>query len=118
MGDYQRVSKNKETATDKDGNIWGAKLQYGQSVPEEKGTWDAWVDYVRLDKGTYYGSTANWRDGGYLGYEHGVKGWGVGFDYTLAKNVVLAVGQTFGTKSVDNGTKQKEYTSAELDFFF
>ena len=118
MGDYQRVSKDKETATDKDGNIWGAKLQYGQSVPEEKGTWDAWVDYVRLDKGTYYGSTANWRDGGYLGYEHGVKGWGVGFDYTLAKNVVLAVGQTFGTKAVDNGTKQKEYTSAELDFFF
>ena len=42
----------------------------------------------------------------------------VGFDYTLAKNVVLAVGQTFGTKAVDNGTKQKEYTSAELDFFF
>ena len=128
MGDYQRVKKVKElnavttgttpSAENKSGNIWGAKLQYGQSVPEEKGTWDAWVDYVRADKGAFYGNTANWRDNGYLGYEHGVKGWGVGFDYTLAKNVVLAVGQTFGTKSVDNGTKQKEYTSAELDFFF
>ena len=119
MGDYQRVSKDKETSADKDGNLWGAKLQYGEAVPEEKGSWDAWVDYVHADKGTYYGSTAGWRDGGYLGYEYGVKGWGVGFDYALAKNVVLAVGQTFGTKNTDgDGTKQKEYTSAELDFFF
>ncbi|WP_075572480.1 S-layer homology domain-containing protein [Megasphaera coli] len=118
-GDYQRVTKDKETATNPDGNLWGAKLQYGAADPEEKGSWDVWVDYVKADKGAFYGNTANWRDNGYLGYEHGVKGWGVGFDYALAKNVVLAVGQTFGTKNADNSNvKQKEYTSAELDFFF
>ncbi|WP_036242305.1 MULTISPECIES: S-layer homology domain-containing protein [Megasphaera] len=115
IGDYQRVSFKDDTA---DANLWGAKLQYGEADAAEKGTWDAWVDYVNVDQNGFGGSTGNWRDDDFLGWDGGVRSWGVGFDYTLAKNVMLAAGQTFGSKTKKGDTDPKEYTSVELDFFF
>ncbi len=116
LADYQKVSKEKETTADQNGNLWGAKLTYGSAEPEVKGSWDAWVEYINADMNTLYGSTGSWRRGDLI---DNVKSWGIGVDYTLAKNLTLTVAQSLGTKAKKaNGDDPKELTNVELNFLF
>lgn len=92
------------------------KLTYGEADPAAVKSWDAWLEYLDADKGAFYGSSASWRDPADL--LDGVRSWGVGIDYTLAKNVVLSVGQTFGSEGKGGKADPKEYTDVEINFFF
>ena len=106
--------KTKMDGTDPE--VWVGKLTYGEADPAAVKSWDAWLEYLDADKGAFYGSSASWRDPADL--LDGVRSWGVGIDYTLAKNVVLSVGQTFGSEGKGGKADPKEYTDVEINFFF
>ena len=106
--------KTKMDGTDPE--VWVGKLTYGEADPAAVKSWDAWLEYLDANKGAFYGSSASWRDPADL--LDGVRSWGVGIDYTLAKNVVLSVGQTFGSEGKGGKADPKEYTDVEINFFF
>ncbi|MCH4188419.1 MAG: S-layer homology domain-containing protein [Megasphaera sp.] len=115
LANYEKVN-NKSNTVD-DANIWIGKLTYGNADSETKGSWDAWVEYLSAEKGGYlYGSTNSWRTEDLL---DNVTSWGAGIDYTIQKNLVLTVAQSFASKTKNGNTKDpKNYTDVELNFFF
>ena len=110
------VNYEKSKVDGTDPEVWVGKLTYGEADPAAVKSWDAWLEYLDADKGAFYGSSASWRDPADL--LDGVRSWGVGIDYTLAKNVVLSVGQTFGSEGKGGKADPKEYTDVEINFFF
>ena len=91
-------------------------MTYGAVSEAQKGSWDAWLEYIDAEKGALIGGATNsWRDDSVL---NGVTSWGVGFDYAVEKNVVLTVGQTFGTEGKNGLKDPDEFTDVELNFFF
>uniref|UniRef100_UPI0026594DFA S-layer homology domain-containing protein n=1 Tax=uncultured Megasphaera sp. TaxID=165188 RepID=UPI0026594DFA len=120
LGDYQKVSKDDNNKVfngvkDEDADLWGAKLTYGAADQAVKGSWDAWVEYINADQNALYGSTASWRSNDLV---DNVKSWGVGVDYTLSKNVVLTVAQSFASEAKVGNDDPEELTDVELNFFF
>ena len=121
LGDYQKIQKDDNNKVfngyqDKDADLWGAKLQYGSADGEQKGSWDLWVEYINADPNASYGSTGSWRSNDLL---DNVESWGAGIDYTLAKNTVLTIAQTFGSKTkTGNEADPKELTDVEINFAF
>ena len=101
----------------KDPEVWIGKLTYGSADSDARGSWDAWVEYINSDKGALLGGATNsWRDDSVL---DNVKSWGVGIDYTLAKNVILTAAQTFGTQTKHvNAADPDEFTDVEINFLF
>ena len=83
----------------------------------DAGDTNAWVEYINSDKGALLGGATNsWRDDSVL---DNVKSWGVGIDYTLAKNVILTAAQTFGTQTKHgNAADPDEFTDVEINFLF
>ena len=65
------------------------KADYGAANFAAPKSWDAWVEYLNADQGfgdkagNFIGSTDGWRADSLL---NNVKSWGVGVDYTFAKN--------------------------------
>ncbi len=113
LANYERVSLRNDS--DKK-DVWIGKLTYGGADENVKGSWDAWVEYLDTDKGAFLGGATNsWRDNSVL---DGVRSWGVGVDYTLAKNVILTAAQSFGTNAKGNAKDPKEFTDVELNFLF
>ena len=113
LANYERVNLRGDN-DNKD--VWIGKLTYGGSDENVKGSWDAWVEYLDTDKGAFLGGATNsWRDNSVL---DGVRSWGVGVDYTLAKNVILTAAQSFGTNAKGNAKDPKEFTDVELNFLF
>ena len=115
LADYQKISKKVETVDDKDADLWGAKLQYGAADGEAVGSWDLWVEYINADKNASYGSTGSWRSNDLL---DNVKSWGAGIDYTLGKNVVLTVAQSFASSAKVGNQDPEELTDVEINFAF
>lgn len=119
MANYEKINSNSAALSDgytKDPEVWIGKLTYGSADSDTKGTWDAWVEYLNSDKGALLGGATNsWRDDSVL---DNVKSWGVGIDYTLAKNVVLTAAQTFGTKAKHGSDDPDEFTDVEINFLF
>ena len=112
FANYEKISND---VTD-DPEVWIGKLTYGSADSETRGTWDAWVEYINSDRGALLGGATNsWRDDSVL---DNVKSWGVGIDYTLAKNVVLTVAQTFATEAKHGSDDPDEFTDVEINFFF
>ena len=112
FANYEKISND---VTD-DPEVWIGKLTYGSADSETRGTWDAWVEYINSDRGALLGGATNsWRDDSVL---DNVKSWGVGIDYTLAKNVVLTAAQTFATEAKHGSDDPDEFTDVELNFFF
>ena len=112
FANYEKISND---VTD-DPEVWIGKLTYGSADSETRGTWDAWVEYINSDRGSLLGGATNsWRDDSVL---DNVKSWGVGIDYTLAKNVVLTAAQTFGTEAKHGSDDPDEFTDVEINFFF
>ena len=115
LANYEKI-KNDNSAYD-DPEVWIGKLTYGSADSDARGSWDAWVEYLNSDKGALLGGATNsWRDDSVL---DNVKSWGVGIDYTLAKNVILTAAQTFGTQTKHgNAADPDEFTDVEINFLF
>ncbi len=113
LANYERVSLRNDSDRK---DVWIGKLTYGGADENVKGSWDAWVEYLDTDKGAFLGGATNsWRDNSVL---DGVRSWGVGVDYTLAKNVILTAAQSFGTNAKGHAKDPKEFTDVELNFLF
>lgn len=83
LANYEKINND----VTNDPEVWIGKLTYGSADSDARGSWDAWVEYINSDKGALLGGATNsWRDDSVL---DNVKSWGVGIDYTLAKNVIL-----------------------------
>ena len=120
LADYQKIQKDDNNKVfngyqDKDADLWGAKLQYGSADGEQKGSWDLWVEYINADPNASYGSTGSWRSNDLL---DNVESWGAGVDYTLAKNTVLTIAQSFSTKAKVGNQDPEELTDVEINFAF
>ena len=113
LANYEKIN-NDDT---NDPEVWIGKLTYGSAASDARGSWDAWVEYINSDKGALLGGATNsWRDDSVL---DNVKSWGVGIDYTLAKNVILTAAQTFGTQTKHgNAADPDEFTDVEINFLF
>ena len=100
-----------------DAEVWIGKLQYGNASFAAPKSWDAWVEYIDAEDGAYIGGSTNgWR---FADYDN-IKSWGVGVDYTFAKNAMFSVMQTFASDwKEDVGQKDpEELTRAQFVFVF
>ena len=116
LANYESISRDASADSIDDPEVWIGKVTYGSVSEEQKGSWDAWVEYISAEKGALIGGATNsWRDDSVL---DNVESWGVGFDYAIGKNVVLTVGQTFATEAKNGGSDPDEFTDVEVNFFF
>ena len=113
LANYEKINND----VTNDPEVWIGKLTYGSADSDARGSWDAWVEYINSDKGALLGGATNsWR---YDSVLDNVKSWGVGIDYTLAKNVILTAAQTFGTQTKHgNAADPDEFTDVEINFLF
>ena len=100
-------------------DVWVGKLTYGAANFATPKSWDAWVEYLNADQfdldGTFIGSTNGWRNDSLTS---NVKSWGVGVDYTFAKNAQFQVMQSFATSAKDGNADPGEETRAQFVFVF
>ena len=108
---YEKIS---DDATD-DPDMWYGKLQYGTASFAAPKSWDAWVEYLNAEQGAFLGGSTNmWR----WNNMDNVKTWGVGVDYTFAKNAMFSVMQSFASEAKDNSKDPEEMTRAQFVFVF
>ena len=108
---YEKIS---DDATD-DPDMWYGKLQYGTASFAAPKSWDAWVEYLNAEQGAFLGGSTNmWR----WNNMDNVKTWGVGVDYTFAKNAMFSVMQSFASEAKDNSKDPEEKTRAQFVFVF
>jgi len=86
------------------------ELNYKGAQQENKGTWGAWAAY------RYLGSLVA-LDPTYDGTERGYKGWELGGEYTLAKNIVTTLRYGDMKWLADNDLKLKKLFG-RVEFFF
>ena len=110
--DYTKIQNN--GAID-DADVWAAVLKYGNANFAAPKTWDAWVEYINADPNAFYGSTNSWRGDSLL---NNVKSWGVGVDYTFAKNAQFQVMQSFASSAKKGDADPEEETRAQFMFVF
>ena len=100
-------------------DVWVGKLTYGAANFATPKSWDAWVEYLNADQfdidGTFIGSTNGWRNDSLTS---NVKSWGVGVDYTFAKNAQFQVMQSFATSAKKGDADPGEETRAQFVFVF
>ena len=119
LANYEKY--NSTNSSDNDPEVWVGKLTYGAANFATPKSWDAWVEYLNADqgfadaKGNFVGSTDGWREGSLL---NNVKSWGVGVDYTFAKNAMFQVMQSFATSAKDGNADPGEETRAQFVFVF
>ena len=118
LANYENVNYNEKTAkadNDDNANVWIGKLTYGKATMAAPKSWDAWVEYINAEKGAFiYGSSNSWRTTNLL---DNVESWGVGVDYTFAKNAQFNVFQSFAS-SAKTGDDPEELTRAQFVFAF
>ena len=91
---------------DDDGYVVG--LNFKGAEAEEPGSWGLFANYFNQGRTTYIAHTID----GYTDFNAGFKGWAVGANVTVAKNMVANVAY-YDTKSlksaldVDEGTKAR-----------
>lgn len=90
-------------------NAWAAEYSYKGAEAENKGSWGAWLAYRRLGYAAVIANT-------YDVVKPGLKGWEIGADYTLFKNVVLT-GRYGWNKDLSNGEKAQS-VFGRVNFFF
>ena len=100
-------------------DVWVGKLTYGAANFATPKSWDAWVEYLNADQfdldGTFIGSTNGWRNDSLTS---NVKSWGVGVDYTFAKNAQFQVMQSFASEAKEGSNDPGEETRAQFVFVF
>ena len=118
---YENVGYDKDittaNGTDDSANVWIGKLTYGKANIATPKSWDAWVEYLNAEDGAFIGGLTNsWR---FAHQMDNIESWGVGADYTFAKNAMFQVMQSFGTKTKDgNAEDPEEQTRAQFVFAF
>jgi hypothetical protein len=120
LANYEHVSLNdnfKNKDNDDSANVWIGKLTYGKAAFSTPKSWDAWVEYINADDGALVGASNSWRNNNLL---NNVKSWGVGADYTLAKNAQFQVMQSFASsaKTGKSVADPEEETRAQFVFVF
>ena len=119
LANYEKY--NSTNSSDNDPEVWVGKLTYGAANFATPKSWDAWVEYLNADqgfadaKGNFVGSTDGWRADSLL---NNVKSWGVGVDYTFAKNAQFQIMQSFATSAKDGNADPGEETRAQFVFVF
>ena len=119
LANYEKY--NSEDSSSNDPDVWIGKLTYGKASFAAPKSWDAWVEYLNADNGftnkagKWIGSTRGWRDGSLL---NNVKSWGVGVDYTFAKNAQFQVMQSFASEAKEGSNDPNEETRAQFVFVF
>ena len=98
----------------KDGYVFG--LGYKGAEASEPGSWGLLARYYHQGRGTYLAHTID----GETGFDSGFKGWSIGGEVTLAKNMVASV-TYYDTKALkgeqENNAKAKVIWS-EFNVFF
>ena len=107
--DYMWGDKKVDENVSKDG--WVARLDYKGADPEEAGTYGIHAQYFDQPINAYLAPTTDAPT-----FDHGYKGWNVGADYTLAKNIQLCVNY-YDTED-KFGPEKDELIFSELYFFF
>ena len=120
LANYEHVSLNngfKNINGDDTADVWIGKLSYGKANFATPKSWDAWVEYINAEDGAFIGSNSNsWRFDSHM---DNIESWGVGADYTFAKNAMFQVMQSFGTNTKDGNAKDpEEQTRAQFVFVF
>ena len=111
---YEKISSESGSKYD-DPDMWYGKLQYGTASFAAPKSWDAWVEYLNAEDGAFLdGSTNMWR---WTGMDN-IKTWGVGVDYTFAKNAMFSVMQSFATDTKKGNDDTNELTRAQFVFVF
>jgi hypothetical protein len=109
--EYMWASKKVEDKVSKDGFV--ATLAYKGSEPEEAGSYGLHVSYYDQPSNAFLAPTydleAFAEDGGY-------KGWNVGVDYTLAKNIQLVV--NYYDTEAKTGNQKDQTLFSELYLYF
>ena len=112
---------NSENSSNDDPEVWIGKVSYNKANFATPKSWDAWVEYLNADNGfdnaagKWIGSTRSWRNGNLL---NNVKSWGVGVDYTFAKNAQFQVMQSFASEAKEGSNDPGEETRAQFVFVF
>ena len=116
LAEYNRISRDKSTSSVDDPEVWYGKLQYGGASFAAPKSWDVWVEYLDAEKGAdLKGSTNMWR----FAELDNLTSWGVGADYTVGKNAMFSVMQTFATDTKKGDAKDpEEQTRAQFVFAF
>ena len=121
LANYENVNYNSGYKTkytkDDSANVWIAQLKYGNASMAAPKSWDIWVEYIDAEDGAFIGgSTNSWRFDSRM---DNLTSWGAGIDYTIAKNTMFSVMQSFSSSTKD-GTQAdpEEQTRAQLVFAF
>ena len=120
LANYEHVSLKdgvKNINKDDNADVWIGKLSYGKANFATPKSWDAWVEYLNAEDGAFIGGNSNsWR---FSNDMDNITSWGVGADYTFAKNAMFQVMQSFGTNKKDGkGDDPEEQTRAQFVFVF
>lgn len=119
LANYEKY--NSENSKADDPEVWVGKITYNKANFATPKSWDAWVEYLNADNGfgdkthAFIGSTQSWRNGNLL---NNVKSWGVGADYTFAKNAQFQVMQSFASEAKEGNNDPGEETRAQFVFVF
>jgi len=97
---YLKGSSDYTDYFDMDNKGYVISLAYGTAKANKVGSFGAWAKYYNQGASTVIAHTMN---GAYLG-AYGLKGYGIGVDYTVAKNMVAGI-QYFDLKDKDNYTE-------------
>ena len=120
LANYEHVSLKdgvKNINKDDNADVWIGKLSYGKANFATPKSWDAWLEYINAEDGAFIGANSNsWR---FSNDMDNITSWGVGADYTFAKNAMFQVMQSFGSKTKDgNAEDPEEQTRAQFVFVF
>ena len=125
LANYEKYNSSKDKDSELNGGndpeVWVGRLTYGAANFATPKSWDAWVEYLNADNGfaykdgTFFGSTNGWRNDSLT---NNVKSWGVGVDYTFAKNAQFQVMQSFATSAKKGDADPGEETRAQFVFVF
>ena len=112
-GDASFKDVDLDKVVDYDDDGWTAGLAYKGAEATEAGSWGLFANYYDLGMGTYIAHTtdANVFNG------TGFKGYGVGANYTFAKNIVGTVAY-YDTESKLNSKVDDQRVWADLTFTF
>lgn len=117
IGEYVRNSGAPDHA--QKSGTWG-RLQWREADIENPGTFSVYADYLKLGNwavdSTGYGHTLNVTGGNGIGQD-GAKGYGIGLEYVLAKNVNLEL-NGYNLKTYDGSQKYKKSYNLATNFFF
>ena len=108
--DYMWADKRINRDVSKDG--WVLGLSYKGSDPEEVGSWGVHAQYFDQPENAFISPTTDaWIDG-----DGGYKGWNVGFDVALAKNITAVV--NYYDTEAKVGSEDNQVIFSELYFNF